>query len=141
VIVFCDTSALLKLFIREEYSESMAAAAAAAEVLAVSRLAWAEAMSAMARRVREVPGDAATVEQARQALAARWPDLLVVEVTQAVVEQAGEYAEVFALRAYDSVQLATLQTLRLQVAEDTRFACFDSRLRKAVGALGIQPVS
>lgn len=43
---------------------------------------------------------------ARQALARDWPHFFVVEVTQPVVERAGEFAETFALRGYDSVQLA-----------------------------------
>ena len=140
MIVFCDTSALLKLFVDEEHSESMAVTALAADSLAVSRLTWAEVMSAIARRARDMPRDAAALAKARQAFVDRWPDFVTMEVTQWVVEQAGEYAEAFALRAYDSVQLATLQTLRLQVDEEVRFACFDARLRKAAAVLGIAGV-
>ena len=140
MIVFCDTSALLKLFVEEEHSESMAVTALAAESLAVSRLAWAEVMSAIARRARDMPRDAAALAKARQAFVDGWPDFVTMEVTQRVVEQAGEYAEAFALRAYDSMQLATLQTLRLQVDAEVRFACFDSRLRKAAAVLGIAGV-
>jgi uncharacterized protein len=139
VIVLCDTSALLKLFIEEEHSAAVAATASAADGVAVARLAWAEAMAAIARRAREVPRDAALLEQARHAFAERWPDLLVLDATQAVVEQGADFAEVFALRAYDAVQLATLQTLRLQATDEVRFACFDSRLREAALTLGIQP--
>jgi len=137
VILFCDTSALLKLFVLEEHSDAVVAAAAAADAVAVSRLAWPEVMSALARRERESPRDAATLAQARQACIALWPDLVVVEVNQPLVQLAGDYAEAFALRAYDSVQLAALQTLRLQSGEDVRFACFDSRLAKAAAVLGV----
>jgi len=137
VILFCDTSALLKLFVQEEHTEAMVAAVAAAEAVAVSRLAWPEFMSALARRARETPRDAPALAQARQEWVARWADFVVVEVNQALVELAGDYAEAFALRAYDSVQLASLQTLRLQSGEDLRFACFDSRLVKAAAVLGV----
>ncbi len=137
MIVFCDTSALLKLFVEEEHSEAMLAAASAADALAVSRLSWVEAMAAIARRAREVPRDAAALGQARQAFIDRWPDFVTMEVTQPLVELAGDYAEAFALRAYDSVQLATLQTLRLQAIGELRFACFDAQLRKAAEVLGI----
>ena len=140
MIVFCDSSALLKLFVDEEHSESMAVTALAADSLAVSRLTWAEVMSAIARRARDMPRDATALAKARQVFVDRWPDFVTMEVTQSVVEQAGEYAEAFALRAYDSVQLATLQTLRAQVDEEVRFACFDARLRKAAAVLGIAGV-
>jgi uncharacterized protein len=137
VILFCDTSALLKLFILEEHTEAVVAAAAAADAMAVSRLAWPEFMSALARRARESPRDAPALDQARQEWVARWADFVVVEVDQPLVQLAGDYAEAFALRAYDSVQLAALQTLRLQSGEDVRFACFDSRLVKAAAVLGV----
>lgn len=140
MILFCDTSALLKLFVLEEHSNAMASAAAAADAVAVSRLAWPEMMSALARRARESARDAAALAQARQAWVASWPDLVVVEVSQPLVELAGDYAEAFALRAFDSVQLAALQTLRLQSGDDVRFACFDSRLVKAAAVLGVAAV-
>lgn len=68
-------------------------------------------MSAMARRAREQPQDASAIAQAGQRLAADWPHYLALEVTQELVELAGDYAEAFALRAYDSVQLAAVHTL------------------------------
>jgi len=140
LILFCDTSALLKLFVLEEHSNAMASAAAAADAVAVSRLAWPEMMSALARRARESARDAAALAQARQAWVASWPDLVVVEVSQPLVELAGDYADAFALHAFDSVQLAALQTLRLQSGDDVRFACFDSRLLKAAAVLGVAAV-
>ena len=53
---------------------------------------------------------------------------------------AGEYAEAFALRACDSVQLAAVTTLHREASGDVRFACFDSRLAKAARVLGIVTV-
>jgi len=140
LILFCDTSALLKLFIHEEHTDTVLAAAAAADAVAASRLAWPEFMSALARRARESPRDAPALARARQEWVARWADFAVVEVDQSLVELAGDYAEAFALRAYDSVQLAALQTLRLQSGEEVRFACFDARLVKAAAVLGVVAV-
>lgn len=137
MILFVDTSALVKLYIDESGSADVAAGAAAAESVAVCRIAWVEAMSAFARRAREQPGAADSVSEARRRFTDDWPRLLVLEVTQRLAELAGDYADTFALRAYDSVQLAALQTLRLQVAEEIRFACFDTRLAKAAAVLGI----
>lgn len=138
MILFCDTSALVKLYIEEEGSAAVFRAAAEAPVVAVCRIAWAEAMAAFARRVRESPSDEAIINEARLRMRADWGDYAVVEVTQALVELAGDYADTFALRGYDSIQLAAAQTLNLADAGAVAFACFDTRLNKAARVLGMR---
>jgi predicted nucleic acid-binding protein len=137
LILFADTSALLKLYVDEPGSAETACAAADADVIAVCRITWVEMMSAFARRAREQPADRPALAQAGSRFVADWPQYLTVEMTQPLMQLAGDYAEAFALRAYDSVQLAALQTLRVQAAEVPRFACFDTRLLKAAQVLGI----
>ena len=140
MILYCDTSALLKLYIEEAHSPSVRERVAIADQVAVCRIAWAEAFAALARRAREVPADRPPIEAAKRALAADWGCLLVLEVTQAVVERAGDYADTFALRGYDSMQLAAaFETARISGAP-TAFACFDARLNKAAEILGLEPV-
>lgn len=140
MILFCDTSALLKLYLHEDESDTVAQQASASSAVAVSRIAWAEAMSGMARKAREQTQDASTIFLARQTVAADWPRFVKLEVTQTLVELAGDYAEAFALRAYDSIQLASVRTLHLELPGEVRFACYDSRLVKAARVLGIEAV-
>ena len=137
MILFCDTSALVKLYVQEVGSDALLAEAGAASAVAVCRIAWAEAVAAMARRARDVPGDTEALDAARQRLREHWPHYVVVEVTQALVERAGDYADTFALRGYDSVQLAAARTVQEASREDLRFACYDARLRKAAKVLGM----
>lgn len=137
MILFCDTSALAKLYIQEASSAEVQALAGTATVIAVCRIAWAEMMAALARRAREWPADADGIEMVRQRLRTDWPRYAVVEVTQALVELAGEYADTFALRGYDSVQLAAARTLHERSGEPVQFACFDARLAKAARVLGM----
>ena len=138
MILFCDTSALVKLYIQEASSDEVCAQAEAAQGVAVVRIAWAEAMSALARRVRENPSDTDAIETVRTQFRTDWGAFLIVEVTQDLVEQAGEFADTFALRGYDSVQLAAAQQLHQAIDGDLCFACFDTRLRKAAKILGMQ---
>jgi uncharacterized protein len=137
LILFCDTSALVKLYVREDGTDEVAEQVAACEVVAVSRIAWVEVMSALARRAREQPQDVAVLAQVRQQVVLDWPRYLKVELTQALLELAGDYAEAFALRAYDSVQLASAQILHREMPGQVRFTCFDGRLVKAAGVLGM----
>ncbi len=136
MILFCDTSALLKRYIEEDGCERVRQAIGGASV-AVCRIAWAEAMAALARRERETMGHAFVFRQAREQLRVDWAHSIIVEITQSLVELAGDLADAFALRGYDGVQLAAAKTLHDANGGDVTFACFDTRLQKAAKVLGM----
>ena len=138
MILFCDTSALIKLYIIEAESKELKRHVAQAEAVAVCRIAWAEAHAALSRRAREVPKDALLIEQAKTALAKDWPRFVVMEVNQPMVERAGEYADMFALRGYDSIQLAAAYEAGRISGLPLFFASFDTRLNKAARLLEMQ---
>jgi uncharacterized protein len=138
VILYCDTSALLKLFVDEEGSDSMVKARDSFEGLAVCRITWAESMAAFAQRSRVKGANQPALAKARTALEQVWPSLAIADVTQPLVEKAGVYAEAFALRGYDSVQLAAAHTLHEQFALPIIFACFDRRLHQAAQLLRLE---
>lgn len=141
MILFCDTSALVKLYIAEPESDALKARVLEAEAVVVCRIAWAEAHAALSRRAREVTEDAATIEQAKAALAADWPRFVVLDIDQPLVERAGEYADTFALRGYDSIQLAAAFETGRIAQSAICFACFDTRLTKAAKLLGMTCLS
>jgi predicted nucleic acid-binding protein len=138
VILYCDTSALLKLLVSEAGSDQMQQAGSDADAIAVCRITWAEAMAAMARRQREDPVSSEDLEQARQQLIQVWEHCSIVEVSQNLVESAGRYADAFALRGYDSVQLAAAHELHRTTAEPVTFASYDRRLNQAAQLLQLK---
>ena len=97
-MLYCDTSALVKLYIDEIDSDALKTAVEKTEAVAVCRIAWAEAHAALSRRAREVPEDIKIIDQAKQAMSVDWPKFVTLDVTQSLVERAGNYADVFALR-------------------------------------------
>jgi len=137
VILYCDTSALVKLYILEEYSDQLKNEVEKTDAVAVCRIAWAEAHAALARRARESKADAPLIEQAKTALASDWPSYITMEINQTLVELAGEYADTFALRGYDSIQLAAADEAARISDEPVTFACFDAHLNKAASILGM----
>ena len=137
-MLYCDTSALLKLYIEEASSNRVKSEVAKADAVAVCRIAWAEAFAALARRAREVPEDRPAVEAAKTALTNDWPHFVVLEVSQSVVERAGDYADTFALRGSDSVQLAAAYEVGHVAQTIIDFACFDVRLKRAAQVLGMR---
>jgi len=138
MILFCDTSALIKLLINEPGSDQMAESSSQAEAIAVCRITWVEAMAGMARHQREDPISGDDIEQARQRLIHSWNQFSIVEVTQPLVEKAGRFADVFALRGYDSVQLAAAHELDQSTDQPLTFACFDRRLNQAAQLLQLE---
>ncbi len=58
-----------------------------------------------------------------------------MDVTQQLIERAGDYADTFALRGYDSVQLAAAFEAGCVAESPICFACFDARLNKAASVL------
>jgi hypothetical protein len=66
---------------------------------------------------------------------------VIVEVSQPLVEAAGRLADAFALRGYDSVQLAAAHQLQCSVEQPVTFACFDRRLNQAAQLLQLQVLS
>ena len=141
MILFCDTSALVKIYIAEPHREEVLDGVNRANAVAVSRIAWAEFHAAVARRTRQAPIDAAALSKVRHAFANDWPHYVVLEIDQAVVERASDYAEAFALRAYDAVQLATASKLQERTGEQTLFACYDHRLNKAANILDLETIA
>ena len=141
MILFCDTSALLKLLVDEAQSHQMRQISTNADAIGVCRISWAETMAALARRQREDPNSSADLDEARQHLIHSWSTFSTVEVNQPLVETAGRFADVFALRGYDSVQLAAAHQLLLNAEQTVVFASYDRRLNQAALLLQLEVLS
>ena len=137
MILFLDTSALIKLYVEEQGSLEVRAATAEARIVAASRLAYVEARAALARACRESRIDPSALQQAVHALQEDWPKLFVIEVNAEVAQQAGDLAQTHALRAYDALQLASALVLKRRVDTDVRFLSFDVGLTHAARAAGL----
>ena len=91
LILYLDTSALVKLYVREVGTAQTRAHVRGAEMIATSRVAYPEARAAFARRQREAA--AITTRALARAVAALDRDLdrfVVVELTATVAKRAGE---------------------------------------------------
>jgi predicted nucleic acid-binding protein len=137
VTLYLDTSVLVKLYIREEDSASVAAAVADATVVSTSLLAYPEACAAFGRRRREKSISPAALKTARQAFDANWPSWIALGLDADLVVRSARLAEQYGLRAADAIHLASFERiLATSEDEDVRFLCADERLRKAARRLG-----
>lgn len=137
MIVFCDTSALMKLYAREAHSDLMRSTVDGAARCLVSLIAWAEMCAAFGLKRRTQQLDEAQVTSALQRLHNEWAQYHRLVIDTPLIEDAGGLALRFGLRAYDSVQLASAQRAHRQLGDLLVFCCFDKQLNTAASALAI----
>jgi uncharacterized protein len=134
VIAYLDTSALLKLVIAEDGVDQAISLWRQAGEVVVSRLAWPEAVAALAggRRGRRVSDEG--YRAATERLRSLFERCSVVSLADFLVDRAAELAATHDLRAADAIHLATA----LAVMEaDSVFVTWDRRLRLAAVGSGL----
>ena len=130
MILYLDTSALVKLYVEEFATAAVAARADRADAVVTARVTYAEARAAFTRHAREGALSVGGLRRVVGTLDAEWPTYNVVEINDPVVRRAGALAERHALRGYDAVQLAAALEVR-RAGGDVEFASFDTRLNGA----------
>lgn len=138
MILYLDTSALVKLYAEEAGSEIVRRAVAATDLVATSLISYAEARSALARKCRSGEIARAALKRLRQEFERDWARLHVLPVDQALVLKAGDLTEEHALRALDALHLATADSLQAVLRAAVTFACFDGALNGAAKIRGLE---
>jgi predicted nucleic acid-binding protein len=141
VILYLDTSALVKLYVREEASDDVRACVARAEAVSTSQVAYPEARAAFARRQREGAFDTDDLRRIVDALDRDLAALVVVNLDRPLARRAGQLAERHALRGFDAIHLASAVELWELMGAVPTFLAYDSRLMNAARAEGIDAPS
>jgi uncharacterized protein len=135
--VFCDTSALMKLYAAEAHSEWTRAQVMRASHCVVSQITWVEMCAAFGLKERTNQVSATECKLALKRLHAEWPSLTRMGLDAPLLTQAGELALQWGLRAYDSLQLATAGLAHAQLGKQMVFLCFDKKLQLAAQEMGL----
>jgi len=130
MILYLDTSALVKLYVDELGSTAVATRVEHAEAVVTARVTYAEARAALARLRREGGLTVAALRRLVRELDLEWGAYSIVDITEPLVRQAGVLAERHALRGYDAIQLAAAVNVNTPGIE-VEFASFDVRLARA----------
>lgn len=129
---YLDTSSLVKLYVEEQGSDDVRQFLGSVDIAATSMLTYAEMRATLARRRREGLLDARALTSVKRVLDHDWQNYFVVDVTITICRAAGDLAERYRLRGYDSVHLASyLEIARRAGAKQTQFSSFDQRLNLA----------
>jgi uncharacterized protein len=135
VILYLDSSSLVKIYLEEAESDLVREWVEAAEAVATSRVAYPETLSAFTRRKEEGDLDLDALELLQESLDSDWANFVLLPLRE---RRAGALAMKHVLRGFDAVHLAAISELREILGEDTvLFSSFDGRLVRAARAEGI----
>ncbi len=135
MILYLDTSSLVKLYLDEDHSDLVHAWAGRAEVLFTSRVALAETVAAFAKHLRQGHLTDSAFETSRKAVLSDWPSFTSVDVNEAA---AAELAARLTLRGFDAIHLAAaIDVFALSRAAPTFFSSFDRQLNQAARTEGL----
>jgi len=131
LILYLDTSALVKLYAIEAGSQQVRSAVSDAERLITSIVAYPETRSALARKRRRHEITAPMLEACRREFDDDWDRIRQLPVDDPTVRRAGDLAEEHGLKGFDALHLASAELMRISIASDVTFACFDLGLVRA----------
>ena len=135
MILYLDTSSLIKHYIREPSSDIVASWIESSDVVATSRATLAESAAALSRRPRHSGLSRSGCRDALADLRRDWPHYLAVDLDE---HRAADLAWRRRLRGYDAVQLAAALAVDDLAWPDTLvFSSFDAELNAAARAEGL----
>jgi predicted nucleic acid-binding protein len=137
VILYLDTSALVKLYATEPGSVQTRRALNRADQVASSLLAYVETRAAFARKKRMRQLSDAELERSKRAFELDWSGFVRLPADLETVRRAGDLAEQFQLRGYDALHLATADLLSRETGTRISFLGFDAALNDAASKLGL----
>jgi len=136
VNLYLDTSSLIKLCVSESGSESVLEDVDEATVVCTSPVAYAETRAALARLRREGALTASLLAAAKREFEEQWQAYLTVDLTVSLCRTAGDFAEKYGLRGFDSIHLASFAEVASRGGvHNARFSSFDTQLNRAASKL------
>ena len=136
-VIYLDTSALLKRYIREQGSDELSEWISASSITGTAKITYAEMAAALAKleRMQWVSSDDAYI--AWQNFQEEFPFLAHVKITDTVILLAGDLAMEHGLRGYDAVHLAAALIWQEKMGEAVQMATFDKQLWEVAKKVGL----
>jgi uncharacterized protein len=135
MIVYFDTSSLVKLYVQEAHTASVKKWVDEAEIIATCRIAYPETMSAISRRFREGDLSEKQYNLLTDKFSNEWERFAVVDFDEL---EAGRLVNLYGLRGFDAVHLSAASLLKAnQNNISLSFSSFDKKLNDAASSEGL----
>ena len=135
MILYLDTSSLVKLYIQEAYSHTVREWVEEAEIIAACRVAFPETISAINRRFRNGDLSKKEYDLLVNGFSKEWAHFASIDFDE---REAGRLVKKYSLRGFDAIHLSAAQLLKnSQDNISLAFSSFDERLNRAAAAEGL----
>ncbi len=138
MIVYVDSSALVKRYIREAGSSEVNSLIAGAESVGTGLISRVEVSAALVKAVRARLIPSIVAETALITFRTEWPQMIRLQITDTLIERADSLAWSQGLRGYDAVHLASAISWQDTLGRSVRLVTFDEDLRDAGERWGMQ---
>jgi predicted nucleic acid-binding protein len=135
VILYGDTSSLVKLYVVEPASAEIRTKVDRASAVVSSAVAYVELHATLSRARRERRLTPRAYTTARDQFEVDWSAMVAIELSGAIRSAAADLVERHALRALDAIHLASFVHLLQSTTDDVEFSSFDDRLTRAARRL------
>lgn len=136
--LYIDTSAIIKLFIQEAYSDEVRNLVETANSVATGLLTRAETAAGINRLTRMGMLDQEKCETALSNFRKDWGEYHRIQVTEQIVIRADFLTSQYSLRGYDAVHLACALTWSELLGVSVLLATFDKELHNAAQKSGLE---
>ncbi len=138
MILYLDTSALVKRYFYEKYSDDVISRWKSATQIVTSFAAYTETMASMYRKKRESDLADTLICKIADSFHQDWESFIRVEVNDKLNGYIDRVVEKYPLRGFDAIHLASAIVIHERLPEDFVFACFDNRLARAAKSEGLE---
>lgn len=133
-MIYADSSALVKRYVKEAGSARLVETLSISDVIATSKLAFPELLSAFTRKRRSRELSEKSFRAAVRRLEEDWKDLLVVDLHDDLLPLIKSLVMKYALKGADSVHLSSALWLSESSGMSVVFSASDAQLLKAARA-------
>ncbi|MCB0064514.1 MAG: type II toxin-antitoxin system VapC family toxin [Caldilineaceae bacterium] len=139
MIVYWDTSALIKQYVRESGTADVEMLIKQAAASATTPICYVEISATLAKLVRMKRMTHNVTTTVWEKFIIDWPTLVQIQINQTILAQASTLAWTYDLRGYDAIHLASAYLWQGMLGEAVTFATYDQQLWHAALGLGMTP--
>ena len=137
-MIYLDTSALIKRYIKEAGSEKVHSLFSSKINLVTSKIAYVEVYAAFTRRKREGDLPPTRYQKVCRLFEREWPAYLVIELHDDILRLSRDLIKKHPLRGFDAIHLASAKFIKQQIKKATTFVCADKRLLNSAKSEGFK---
>jgi len=137
MILYLDTSALVKKYFEEKNSAEVISAWKSSLGISTSAVAYAELLAAVYRKASETRANKSLFERVVSTFQEDWSSFIIVEVDNRLNETIHKVIANHGLRGFDAIHLASALAIGSAVTDNFFFVCYDERLAQAARAEGL----